>query len=209
MVTEHINLRVSSSNQRHLEEHGYVLPKKWSVSNQKFVVPTGTVLLVNINDLQPTSNVKICYQCDSCGQLVELNYHRYTAKKQNLDLCFKCSCTINCNLPHRFGSDNPNWNSNKTDIDRVQDRSTLDYMNFVNECLVRDNYTCQLSGIRGGKLAVHHIYSYAKYPELRTDPNNGITIRKDIHDQFHKQYGKVKFTAENFERFKENYACQM
>ena len=53
----------------------------------------------------------------------------------------------------------------------------------------RDNYTCQVTGIRGGDLVVHHLYSYNKYYCLRTAIENGITVSKDIHDLFHSIYG--------------------
>lgn len=59
-----------------------------------------------------------------------------------------------------------------------------DWKDFVFK---RDDYTCQLCQKRGGiELNAHHIEYFHKYPELRFDVNNGITLcvecHKDIHD---------------------------
>ena len=68
----------------------------------------------------------------------------------------------------------------------------------------RDNYTCQVTGIRGGDLVVHHLYSYNKYYCLRTAIENGITVSKDIHDLFHSIYGYGDNTLEQWEEFINN-----
>lgn len=48
-----------------------------------------------------------------------------------------------------------------------------DWRQFVFE---RDDFTCQICGVKGGELRANHIKKYADYPKLRTIENNGITI---------------------------------
>ena len=69
----------------------------------------------------------------------------------------------------------------------------------------RDNYTCQITGEVGGRLEVHHIYSYDKHKELRFEVDNGITISKDIHKLFHSIYGYGNNTKEQWEEFIKNF----
>lgn len=46
----------------------------------------------------------------------------------------------------------------------------------------RDNYTCQLTGIRGGELECHHIIPRSKLPkEQWLDQDNLITLSKEAH----------------------------
>jgi len=52
---------------------------------------------------------------------------------------------------------------------------------------LRDNFTCQNPNCSfcgnkiGGELHPHHIKSWAEYPKLRFDVNNGITLCGDFH----------------------------
>lgn len=54
----------------------------------------------------------------------------------------------------------------------------------------RDNFTCQKCGVhkRVG-LHAHHIEAYNVAVELRNEVNNGITLCKKCHREFHETYG--------------------
>lgn len=46
----------------------------------------------------------------------------------------------------------------------------------------RDKFSCKWPGCNQmKKLNAHHIKSWAQYPGLRFEPNNGITLCKDHH----------------------------
>jgi len=85
-----------------------------------------------------------------------------------------------------------------------------------------DKKTCQVTGegqvpASTFKLAVHHLYSVNQYPHLADDINNLITIKQDVHDQFHDSFmgGKNKpCTIDDFlrfvsEKYPENYDLQI
>jgi len=204
LLTEYVDVRISSSNKEYFEMMGYEFPLKWSVSNQRMVVPRGTVIQVKVLDAK---GGEIEYECDRCGKAKSTTIGRYRTKAiKNEDVCWDCYMGSEYHVGCvRFGEDNPNWHADKTDVERSDDRSYPEYKEFVKECFERDNYTCQLTGKVGGQLAVHHLKSYAKYPTLRCDPSNGITLQRKIHNEFHKKYSKVKFTDLDFIEFREQY----
>jgi len=80
-------------------------------------------------------------------------------------------------------------------------RNSLEMKFWKKACMGRDNFTCQKTGIRGGKLVVHHINNFADFPELRTSISNGITLSKESHIEFHKIYGFRNNTKEQLLEF--------
>ena len=65
-------------------------------------------------------------------------------------------------------------------------RNSLDYKEWRKAVFCRDDYTCQYCGRRGGRLNAHHIKRFSKYPELRTELSNGITLCYDCHHAVHR-----------------------
>ena len=206
LVTEEVSIRVSSSNKQHYLDSGYDMPLVWSVSNQRFVVPKDTFITVKVEDLLKGSCSRIKYICDYCGEIKEVFFTKYINKKMEEDICCKCYMTIyrrgdNHPITHQTGDKNPNWNPNLTDEERRSGRADAGYSRFVMNVMKRDNYTCQITGQCNGKLGVHHIFSYKRYPELRIDESNGITLSKQIHREFHSRYGISRFTPDDFYEF--------
>ena len=80
-------------------------------------------------------------------------------------------------------------------------RNSARYADWHKKVLQKNNYTCQKTGVKGGKLIPHHILNFAEYPELRLNVSNGITLSKKSHEQFHKIYGKRNNNKEQLEEF--------
>ena len=65
----------------------------------------------------------------------------------------------------------------------------------------RDNYTCQVCGLRGKGIQAHHIKSWKNYPEERLDVSNGVTLCKECHKDTHNYKGRGRMTRKQEETF--------
>lgn len=98
------------------------------------------------------------------------------------------------------GENNWNWKGGiSSENDKI--RGSIEYRLWREAVFARDSYTCQKTGIKGGRIEAHHIYNFADYPELRTSIKNGITLSEKEHKEFHKKYGKVNNTREQLDEF--------
>lgn len=85
------------------------------------------------------------------------------------------------------GSNHYNWKGGRT-WERFAQPA---YVAWRNAVLDRDGYRCQDCGRRCAKyekgLAAHHLKSYAEYPDLRFDVNNGVTLCRSCHMARHRK----------------------
>jgi len=68
------------------------------------------------------------------------------------------------------------------------------YQIWRNKVFRRDNFQCQLCGIKGGALNAHHIKKKSEYPHLAYITTNGITLCTKCH-------AAVTKNEQIFERF--------
>lgn len=122
-------------------------------------------------------------------------------KKHSKKTKEKMSINISKNHADFSGEKHPRWNPRLTKEERIKRRNITEWVQFRNDCLKNTNYTCQLTQKRGISLAVHHLDGWAKFPDKRYSKTNIIVINKDLHDKFHKIYGKVDFTKDDFFKF--------
>lgn len=80
-------------------------------------------------------------------------------------------------------------------------RNSIEFRLWREAVFARDNWICQKSGIKGGKLHPHHIKNFAEFPELRFAIDNGITLSEKAHKEFHKKYGYKNNTKEQLNEF--------
>lgn len=96
----------------------------------------------------------------------------------------------------RNGDKNPNWKGGIS-YWRKQYYNSIPYMEWQKEVFKRDNYKCQICGDskKGDKIIhAHHIKSFAEYPKLRLEINNGMTLCNVCHSKVHSkdfQFGKI------------------
>lgn len=64
------------------------------------------------------------------------------------------------------------------------------YRKWRTKVFQRDSWTCQTCGLRGVYLEAHHIKSWAKYPNLRYELENGVALCRECHKLTDNYKGK-------------------
>ena len=102
--------------------------------------------------------------------------------KDNISKSKRGSIPWNKNKPQlqTTGNKHPRWKGGVSKHYK-EGYSSFEYKQWRAKIFLRDNFTCQFCGIRKVYLTAHHIKSWAKYPKLRFDIKNGITLCENCH----------------------------
>lgn len=77
---------------------------------------------------------------------------------------------------------NPKWITDRSQLAKKQERNDSAYQEWRKSVRDRDGWVCKMSnGDCLGKVVAHHILPWAKFPELRYETNNGITLCRFHH----------------------------
>lgn len=147
-------------------------------------------------------------QCSHCGKdLPPMTKARIDETPTHF-CCSECQNTYWSE--HYSGENNPNWNPDLTDEERIEGRWYPEYKQWRKEVYEYDNHTCKCCGVKGNgnNLNAHHIYSYDIHENLRTNVYNGITLCEDCHKEFHMIYGYGNNTWQQFREFLYNKYLQ-
>lgn len=98
------------------------------------------------------------------------------------------------------GKNHPRWKGKSASINERL-RKRIEYKLWREAVFSRDNWICQKCGQRGGKLNAHHLRNFADVAESRTLIENGITLCKKCHIEFHKIYGIKNNIEERYKDF--------
>ena len=83
----------------------------------------------------------------------------------------------------REGDEHWNWQGGIS-CENFKARNCQELKIWRRAVFQRDNWACQECGVQGCRkypVNAHHIKSFAKYPELRFEVSNGITLCEDCH----------------------------
>ena len=100
------------------------------------------------------------------------------------------------------GKDTPNWKGGTTP-ERQAEYAKSEWQNLAKAIRKRDGLRCCLCGKRA-RLEIHHVKSWAEYPDLRFEPTNLITLCPQCHHLAHSKKGGdarceiVKFLSEMY-----------
>lgn len=85
-----------------------------------------------------------------------------------------------------------NWKGGVTPLNMLL-RHMDEYIEWRNAVYARDRWTCRDCGTycKPGNIVAHHIKGFKDYPELRYDPDNGITYCRKCHASLHQQLMKA------------------
>lgn len=153
----------------------------------------GRLTVLNPSD---TGGKSIC-KCE-CGIIKE--YDNYSLSSGSTRSCGCLKKENFKNVPKPVGEQHGNWKGGISS-DRQRVMSTKKYKDWRNNVFERDNYTCVKCGQIGGTLNAHHIENYADCKEKRMELDNGITLCKNCHVEFHKIYGKSETNGEMIKEF--------
>lgn len=105
-------------------------------------------------------------------------------------------------FPEKTGENNPAWKGGVTSLNKLERKRFRN--TILKSVLERDNYTCQLCGIRGVVLQVDHIQPWAEYIELRFNMDNCRTLCKSCHYKItfgREMPSNIKTWGENMKTF--------
>lgn len=109
-----------------------------------------------------------------------------------------------------YGVDEEHWPGFYAKSEVAKLRDSVEYKNFREAVLKRDNFICRLSG-KKGHLVVHHLDGVSLNKAAIFEVNNGITLHVEVHKLFHSIYGNGQNTKKQFSEFTANfdkiYAC--
>lgn len=79
------------------------------------------------------------------------------------------------------GANHYNWNPDR-ELVKYNERHDSGYNSWARQVKYRDDYKCKISNLDcGGALEAHHILAWSKFPELRYNVNNGISLCFNHH----------------------------
>lgn len=137
---------------------------------------------------------KLNYICN-CGNEAYIGFTKFQIGQR----CLVCkSAKIS---QKQSGANHPLYKHEKSDEERIRHRKYPAYQKWRRDVFSRDEYTCQCCGEIGRVLNAHHIESFARNTELRTDINNGITLCQSCHKEYHANFLRNDADEVTFKEF--------
>lgn len=82
------------------------------------------------------------------------------------------------------------------DIDNSVSRNNMEYRIYLQKVKKYNKGKCELTG--DNNIAIHHLYSIRKFPEIAYHPNNAILLNKKLHKEYHRKYSPYETNGYTF-----------
>lgn len=160
----------------------------------------GRLLVKNLNLRRKNCTIWNCL-CDCNNKCIVNRSNLLSGKQQS------CGCLRKESSQRRKGNLSSRWNPKKSSQDRLDsdnNRKTTspEYKTWRKSIYEQNNYTCQKCFHNmSGQLEAHHIESWASNEKLRYCLDNGITLCRQCHVNFHKIYGKTNNNRNQIQKY--------
>lgn len=125
------------------------------------------------------------FNCCICGKEVK-------TQPAQIKYRFRKTCSRKCRgLLMRKRAEERRKEYTKHQLDRLA-RYSKEAKEWRKAVFKRDDWTCQICGIRGSYLEADHIKPFAYFPELRYELDNGRTLCKKCHNKTKIGYKKMR-----------------
>ena len=150
---------------------GKALKTKCAVCSTEFTVQRKKKHIHCSRSCSVASKVR-SYTCKNCEKIFEVA-GRGTFPESKF-------CSNRCQGLFYRGANHFAWKGGTSTQRRVE-MGRKEYQDWRKAVLKRDNYICQICGVRGVSLQVDHIKQWAHYPELRYELSNGRVLCVPCH----------------------------
>ena len=138
------------------------------------------------------SKGRVILECHICGD----EYSKKLSASAKSKYCSN-KCRGIAMRENTKGEKNNNWKGGITPVDHDA-RLTAAYQEWRLSVYTRDEFKCRKCGKKSeGDLRAHHVLSFTRYPEARTEIDNGVTLCNRCHIEFHREYGVNSFEAQD------------
>ena len=183
--------KVFSTTKYRITRNGHQLCRQCALrAKQRKDLPVGS-RWGRLTVLGPSERIgySICRcECGTIGEHSNVELKRHTTKSCGCYRREKSSDTAKKYLPRLSGANHPNWKGGITDERHIVE-SSKEYKAFRLTVLERDGNRCRKCG-KSEDLCVHHVLDFMAHPEMRCNADNGVTLCRSCHEQFHSIYGK-------------------
>jgi 5-methylcytosine-specific restriction endonuclease McrA len=130
--------------------------------------------------------------CEICGQLFKAPAHRPDQKRCSPECYYKTREGVIVSPETLFkkgqyaGEKNKNWKGGITPLNKLV-RSSGECLTWRRDVFKRDQWKCQKCDKGGRGMVAHHIKTFAEYPDLRFDVENGVTLCTPCHVSIHAE----------------------